>query len=103
MIDPTQRFSTRVENYVKYRPGYPPEVIDTLREECGLTPAWPVADIGSGTGILTELLLRNGNRVFAVEPNDEMRLAGERLLQSYPRFHSVTGRAEATTLADTLR
>lgn len=100
MIDPTQRFSTRVENYVKYRPGYPPEVIDTLREACGLTPAWPVADIGSGTGILTELLLRNGNHVFAVEPNAEMRQASERFLRGYPRFHSVTGRAEATTLAD---
>jgi SAM-dependent methyltransferase len=100
MIDPTKRFLNRVENYIKYRPGYPPEVITTLKDECGLTPASLVADIGSGTGILTELFLKNGNFVYAVEPNDEMRLAAERLLAGYRQFHSVTGRAEATTLTD---
>ena len=100
MNDPTRRFSSRVENYIKYRPGYPHGVIETLREACQLTPASQIADIGSGTGILTELFLKNGNRVYGVEPNDEMRSAGERLLQGYPGFHSVVGRAEATTLAD---
>lgn len=96
--DPTQRFSTRVENYVKYRPHYPPAVLDTLRTACDLTPTSVIADIGSGTGILTELFLQNGNRVHAVEPNREMREAGEQLLQTYPHFTSVDGRAEATTL-----
>lgn len=100
MIDPTKRFSSRVENYIKYRPGYPPAVLDLLREQCGLTPASVVADVGSGTGILSELFLRNGNRVFAVEPNPEMRAAGERLLRDYPNFTSVDGTAEATTLPD---
>ena len=100
MTDPTLRFSTRVENYLKYRPHYPPELITTLREECQLTPAALIADIGSGTGLLTELFLLNGNPVFAVEPNREMRDAGERRLRHYPGFLSVAGRAEATTLAD---
>ena len=100
MIDPTKRFSSRVENYVKYRPGYPIEVITTLREECQLTSTSVIADIGSGTGILTELFLKNGNVVHAIEPNTEMRAAGERLLAGYPRLHSLAGRAEATTLAD---
>jgi len=100
MLDPTERFSTRVENYVKYRPGYPPEVIITLQEECGLTPASLVADIGSGAGILSALFLENGNPAYAIEPNDEMRQAGERLLRNWPGFHSISGRAEATTLAD---
>ncbi len=59
-----------------------------------------MADIGSGTGILTEEFLKNGNRVFGVEPNREMREAAERLLQSYPLFRSVDGRAESTTLPD---
>jgi SAM-dependent methyltransferase len=97
--DPTRRFSRRVEDYVRYRPGYPIAVIDTLRTECGLTPDSVVADVGSGTGILTELFLRNGNTVWGVEPNREMREAGERLLAGYSRFTSVDGRAEATTLA----
>jgi SAM-dependent methyltransferase len=100
MRDPTLRFSSRVENYIKCRPNYPQAVIATLREECQLTAAALIADIGSGTGFLTELFLKNGNRVLAVEPNREMREAGEHLLRDYSGFHSVAGRAEATTLAD---
>jgi len=98
--DPTQRFSDRVENYVRSRPGYPPEVLATLREDCGLTPQAPIADVASGTGIFTRLLLENGNPVFAVEPNAEMRAAAERLLTSFPNLTSVDGSAEATGLAD---
>ncbi len=95
---PTARFSDRVENYIRYRPGYPPEVIELLRRECGLEPAHVVADIASGTGLFTRLLLENGNAVFAVEPNPEMREAGSRLLASYARLTSVAGEAEKTTL-----
>ncbi|MGO9865883.1 MAG: class I SAM-dependent methyltransferase [Terriglobales bacterium] len=101
---PTTRFSDRVENYVRYRPGYPPEVIDLLRAECGLRPSHVVADIASGTGIFTRLLLENGNSVFAVEPNQEMRAMGMqqfeslRFLQSGARLVSVAGTAEETTL-----
>jgi len=98
--DPTLRFSSRVENYIKYRPGYPPSIIDTLTAECRLTPSSIIADVGSGTGILSEMFLQNGNRVFGIEPNREMREAGERLLKRYPNFASVNGAAEATSLAD---
>jgi SAM-dependent methyltransferase len=98
--DPTTRFSDRVDNYVRHRPGYPPAVIELLRRECGLTPDAIVADVASGTGLLTRMLLENGNRVFAVEPNLQMRQAGERLLAGYHKFVSVAGVAEATTLAD---
>jgi ubiquinone/menaquinone biosynthesis C-methylase UbiE len=100
MRDVTQRFSTRVENYIKYRPGYPPQVLDTLKERCGLTPASVIADVGSGTGILAEIFLRNGNLVYGIEPNREMREAGERLLSGYPNFHSLDAKAEDTTLPD---
>src|SRR5580658_333177 len=96
----TSRFSNRVENYVRYRPGYPPEVIKELKAECGLVPSHVVADIASGTGIWTRMLLENGNPVFGVEPNAEMREAGERLLAKFPKFTSVAGTAEATTLPD---
>ncbi len=98
MADPTERFSSRVENYINYRPGYPPEVIALLGGKCGLTKSSVFADIGSGTGILAEMFLKNGNRVFGVEPNGDMREAGERLLARYNRFTSVAGTAEATTL-----
>ena len=100
MDDPTQRLSRRVENYVKYRPGYPPAVLDLLRRECGLTPEAVIADIGAGTGLLAELFLAHGNRVLGVEPNREMREAGARLLARYPGYQAVDGRAEATTLPD---
>jgi SAM-dependent methyltransferase len=94
----TARFSDRVKNYVRYRPGYPPEVLDLLRADCGLQPSHTVADIASGTGVFTRILLENGNPVFAVEPNTEMREAGVRQLESFPRVVSVTGTAEETTL-----
>src|SRR4051812_12596792 len=100
MIDPTTRFTTRVDNYVKYRPGYPSAIITLLETECGLNREILVADIGSGTGFLTELFLKHGNSVFGVEPNAEMRAAGERLLAKYPSFVSVNAKAEATTLPD---
>jgi SAM-dependent methyltransferase len=100
-LDSTRRFSSRVADYVKYRPGYPPRVVDVCREEMGLTPTSVVADVGSGTGISTELFLKNGNTVYGVEPNGDMRAAAEQLLSSrYPNFRSVNGTAEATTLAD---
>jgi len=98
--DATQRFSSRVDNYVRFRPGYPTEVLALLRRECGLTPDSVIADIASGTGIFTRMLTENGNRVFGVEPNDEMRRAGEQFLQNYARFTSIAGTAEATTLPD---
>ena len=97
---PTSRFSDRVENYVRYRPGYPPEALRALLNDCRLASAHVVADIASGTGIWTRLLLENGNAVVGVEPNPEMRQAGERLLAGFPRFSSIAGTAEATTLAD---
>jgi len=96
----TSRFSDRVENYVRYRPGYPEEALRVLEDECGLKPEHAIADIASGTGIWTRMLLENGNAVIGVEPNSEMRQAGERLLAGFPRFVSVAGTAEATTLAD---
>ncbi len=97
--DSTKRFSSRVENYIRFRPGYPPDVLDVLRVDCVLTADSVVADIGSGTGIFSEVFLKNGNAVFGVEPNDEMRHAAERLLAGFPLFTSVKGTAEATTLA----
>lgn len=95
---PTARFSDRVENYVRYRPGYPAEVLDLLRVECGLRPSHIVADVASGTGAFTRLLLENGNTVFAVEPNAEMRETGAHQLDRYARLVSVAGTAEETTL-----
>lgn len=98
--EPTKRFSARVTDYVKYRPSYPTAVLDCLKAECGLTETAVIADIGSGTGLLTELFLKNGNLVYGVEPNQDMRQAGELFLADYVNFNSVNGMAEATTLPD---
>ena len=96
--DPKSRFSTRAEDYAKYRPGYPIEIIDLLVDECGLNPDSVIADIGSGTGMLSRLFLENGNPVVGVEPNREMRKAAERVLSGYARFNSLDASAEATRL-----
>lgn len=96
--DSTRRFSSRVADYVRYRPGYPPEILQTLKTECGLTPTSVIADVGSGTGFLARLFLEHGNRVYGIEPNKEMREEGERLLSQWPQFVSIAAPAEATTL-----
>lgn len=98
--NPTERFSTKVDNYLKYRPHYPRAALELLQRECGLAPGWVIADVGSGTGFSAELFLANGNRVFGVEPNGPMRAAGESYLASFPNFASVAATAEATTLPD---
>src|SRR5581483_7059395 len=94
----TSRFSDRVENYVRYRPGYPAEALEALSDECGLRPEHVVADIASGTGIWTRMLLENGNPVFGVEPNADMRAAGERLLSEFTHFTSAAGTAALSPL-----
>lgn len=100
MASTIERFSDRVENYVKYRPDYPPEVLQLFRDKMNLRPASVVADIGAGTGISSRLFLENGNRVFGVEPNAAMRGAAEIFLKDFPNFTSTNGTAEKTSLED---
>jgi SAM-dependent methyltransferase len=98
MTRPTERFSTRVANYARYRPSYPQAAIELLSARCGLSPTAVVADLGSGTGILSERLLASGAQVIGVEPNDGMRAAAQARLGTNARFRSVGATAEATTL-----
>ncbi|MCU0869680.1 MAG: class I SAM-dependent methyltransferase [Burkholderiales bacterium] len=99
-VGPLQRFGDRVDDYVRSRPGYPPGVVDVLRDVAGFGAGTRVADIGSGTGLLARVLLDAGAHVVGVEPNAEMRAAGDAWLAGDARFSSVAGSAEATTLAD---
>jgi ubiquinone/menaquinone biosynthesis C-methylase UbiE len=96
--DPKTRFSDRVDRYIKYRPGYPQDLINFLKEKKILSSNSIIADIGSGTGILSELFLKEGNEVYGIEPNSDMRAAAERLLTNYVNFTSINGSAENTTL-----
>jgi SAM-dependent methyltransferase len=98
MREPTERFSDRAEAYAKFRPGYPDDMLRFL--ETLVAPPAAVADVGSGTGILTRELLKSGYDVWAVEPNEAMRTVAERTLAGCAAFRSVNGTAEVTTLAD---
>jgi ubiquinone/menaquinone biosynthesis C-methylase UbiE len=98
--DSKERFSSRVDAYREFRPRYPAAVIDLLEQQCSLTPASVIADIGAGTGILAELFLQHGNCVFAVEPNHAMRSACDQLRSQYPKLTCIDGSAEVTTLPD---
>lgn len=100
MPDNTLRFSNRVQDYIRYRPQYPIAVLEILKSECFLTPQHIIADIGSGTGISSELFLNNDNLVHAVEPNMEMRLAAEYLNKALSNFISINGAGESTGLPD---
>jgi len=98
--DNTKRFTDRVDEYVRYRPGYPQEALDYLYTMVGFRADSTIADIGAGTGILSAHLLERGSRVIAVEPNDAMRQAAEALLGSDPNYVSASGSAEQTGLDD---
>jgi len=95
---PTERFSKAANYYHKYRPGYPAEIVVFLKDNIGLNPSSIIADIGSGTGILSELFLKNGNTVYAVEPNMEMHKESVKNFLNYKKFYPVYGQAEMTGL-----
>ena len=95
------RFSDRVDDYVKYRPNYPEQIIEILTEKIGLNHNFIIADVGSGTGISSEIFITSGNKVFAVEPNKEMREAAELRYVNDSNFISVNGTAEQTNLTRT--
>ena len=97
-METVERFSNRVENYVKYRPTYPPEILQLFKDNLNLQTDSVVADIGAGTGISTKIFLENGNPVFAVEPNAAMREAAAEFLKNFPKLTIVNGTSEATTL-----
>jgi SAM-dependent methyltransferase len=99
-LNSTTRFSSRVADYVKFRPDYPRQILACLRQDIGLTADWLVADVACGTGISSRMFLENGNRVIGVEPNDDMRAAAVNEFATNPRFTAVKGTAEATTLAN---
>lgn len=99
-MEPTKRFSTRAENYSKFRPSYPKEIISFLEFVNILYKDSIIADIGSGTGILSELFLKNGNIVFGIEPNVDMRSTAEINLNNYQNFHSIDGSAESMNMED---
>jgi len=98
IMKPTERFSNRAATYDQFRPSYPLELLDYLRDAWGVKGEMVVADVGSGTGLLTRLFLENGNVTYAVEPNGEMRAVADRLLGDYANYVSVGGSAEKTTL-----
>jgi SAM-dependent methyltransferase len=90
--DARERFGNRADDYARYRPSYPPALIDAILD--GFR-APDVADLGAGTGISARLLAACGARVYAVEPNETMRSAIECVEGVVP----VAGAAESTELA----
>ncbi len=99
-VNSTERFSDRVDTYVKYRPSYPDAAINYLYNTIGLNATSSIADIGAGTGIFSRLLLARGSKVLAVEPNQAMRDAAGKESGGNPHHQIISGTAEATGLPD---
>ncbi|BAY87133.1 type 11 methyltransferase [Calothrix parasitica NIES-267] len=95
-LNPLNRFSDKAENYTKYRPLYPDEVIDKILENFASTNQLVAADIGAGTGIAARQLADKGVNVIAIEPNSAMREAAEK----HQNVEWKNGSAEATNLPD---
>ena len=106
MSDNIHRFTGRAEDYDRYRQRYPTaEILTRLREWCGLTPDWLIADVGAGTGMLAEVFLENSNRVLAIEPNPDMRNQMRSSVETHlghptPQLEILDATAEATALPD---
>ncbi|QQS34527.1 MAG: class I SAM-dependent methyltransferase [Acidobacteriota bacterium] len=100
MLDPTQRFSDRVDDYVKYRPSYPVGAIEAIIREAGLSAVSTIADIGCGTGISSRPFLERGIRVIGIEPNDAMRAAAKEYLAGFDNFSTTAAAAEKTGLSN---
>jgi SAM-dependent methyltransferase len=98
-LNSSDRFLGRVDSYAKHRPSYPAAAIDLLAARCGLKPRANVIDLGSGTGILSRLLLERGAQVYGIEPNVEMRRYCAEALAGRD-FHSQEGTAENTRMPD---
>lgn len=100
-LDGKERFTSRVDDYVRYRPGYPPALARWLTEHVGA--GREIVDVGAGTGISSRMLLDEGHTVVAVEPNEAMRGAALQHLAAEAergRVRVVAGSAEATSLPD---
>lgn len=98
--DTFTRFASKSENYAKHRPDYAPEAIQAIIEHTKLIPASVIADVGSGTGIMTRHFVESANSVYPVEPNPEMQQMAEIELGKRPNFHSINGNSEGTTLRE---
>ena len=97
-MDNTIKFTGKAAVYAKARPNYAMEFIEYLYNDVGMNSSSVIADIGSGTGILSKALLEKGSVVYCVEPNNDMRETAENNLSNFSNFHSVRGKAENTTL-----
>ncbi len=95
--DNTERFTGKGAHYAAARPAYAPEFLSWLAGR-GARSGAAVADIGAGTGKLTEALLALGCSVAAVEPNADMRAQADALLGGRSGYRSVAATAENTTL-----
>ena len=99
-MDTVKVFSSKAEKFAKYRWCYAAEATETICRIAHISATSVIADVGSGTGILTGEFVDKVQRVYAVEPNPEMRQYAEKALARHPAFCSIDGLSNATTLPD---
>jgi SAM-dependent methyltransferase len=101
LMSGTSLFHGKAADYAKYRVDYPATMISAALESVGVARDDVVADLGSGTGMLSRWFLERGNRVFGVEPDHGMRQVAETSLRRFgARFTGIDGTAERTSLGD---
>ena len=98
LMNSSAAYTSKAEKYARYRWDYAPQAIEMILQTANVTPATVVVDVGAGTGILTRHFAGRAGRVWAVEPNAEMRRLAEKALAGHPSCRVIDGLAEATTL-----
>lgn len=93
-------FDGKAEVYARYRPDYAPQAIDAILAIAGLNKHSTIADLGAGTGMLARHFADRVGRVFAIEPNAEMRAVARSSLRRFTSLRVLDGTAQATGLPD---
>ena len=93
-------FTGKAEVYAKYRPSYAEKFIEHLYTEVGFKNSSIIADVGSGTGIFSKILLKKGSTVYLIEPNKDMHERAKNSLTEYQNCFCVNSSAEKIELKD---
>ena len=98
--DTTHAFDGKAEAYARHRLDYSPVAIEAITAIAGLGKASVIADLGAGTGMLTRHFAERVGRVFAIEPNNDMRALALASLGQHASLRMMNGTAQQTGLPD---
>ncbi|HZR39223.1 MAG TPA: class I SAM-dependent methyltransferase [Ktedonobacteraceae bacterium] len=103
MRDSSNIWTGKASSYDRVRPTPPPALLDLLTQLISTPYPALVVDLGSGTGLSTEIWGERAERVIGIEPNADMRQEAAHKVEGYPYASHIEyreGVAQQTDLPD---